>query len=269
MTEGYHYLFHNQCALPDGPATPKKILNLLVLLRATPLWSVGFNSHSSRLPPAQPRVPSHQINFGLHLHEHLQVTSVLGMLINLPGSSWHRFRCLTPLRRFLLLAVPIINGSITTKDHILGWKQMRSTIIARSNPLGPMGVWLGPWPYPKQWTLIPLPFSTQWLVPYGDLFQGWYIQEEFAAIYRVVATANQLCISYNIASGSVTIGCDCELALHNLSSSFEPLPNQPHHNLLTAICHMIAKSPIAWAFQNVWGHQGTNVSYAHWIDGLS
>lgn len=49
-------------------------------------------------------------------------------------------------------------------------------------------------------------------------------QAELGGIYGIVATITDLCESFAVTQGTMTIGCHCESALYNLQRPYNPSP---------------------------------------------
>lgn len=84
---------------------------------------------------------------------------------------------------------------------------------------------------------------------------------ELGGIYGLIAATNKLYSSFGIMSGSINIGCNCESTLYNLQSRYKHSPDKPHHDLLTAVRHLINTLPVSWVFQHMQGHQDKHTSY--------
>jgi hypothetical protein len=91
---------------------------------------------------------------------------------------------------------------------------------------------------------------------------------ELGGIYGIIRTTLDLCESFKITTGAVTVGCDCVSALQNVTCKYEPSPNRPHHDLLSAIRYLLQTSPVRWSFRHVKGHQDDQNSY-HALDRWS
>lgn len=85
---------------------------------------------------------------------------------------------------------------------------------------------------------------------------------ELGGLYGILRTAEQLCQSYAITNGSITIVCDYDSALWNLFSRKPPRPSQPHYDLLQAARLLLHRSPLTWLPRRVQGHQDKHKSYA-------
>lgn len=84
---------------------------------------------------------------------------------------------------------------------------------------------------------------------------------ELGGIYGIIRTVQDLCQAADVHQGSVTIACDCVSALRNITSPHNPPPSRPHHDMLSAIRHMLRNSPLSWSFQHVRGHQDDSLAY--------
>ena len=73
-----------------------------------------------------------------------------------------------------------------------------------------------------------------------------------------------LCLEYNITSGSITSGCDCINVVHSLQQieDIQPDMNDSAYDLLREIQQLLYRSQIKWKFIHIRGHQDRNRPYA-------
>jgi hypothetical protein len=89
---------------------------------------------------------------------------------------------------------------------------------------------------------------------YDEVDQSAY-RLELGGISGVIATVDCLCRLYSIKSGNLWFRLDGEQAILHASGS-DPLdPQQASFDLLVNICNKLQKSPLAWEFIWIEGHQ--------------
>lgn len=93
------------------------------------------------------------------------------------------------------------------------------------------------------------------IIPGAPNIQSAY-KSELGGLYGIIVAVEALCEHYDIDSGSITIACDGESALH-YAFDWENkwLLKTPHLDLILAIQTMLQTSKIQWQFRHVKGHQ--------------
>jgi hypothetical protein len=102
----------------------------------------------------------------------------------------------------------------------------------------------------------------------GDPLDLDAYRAELGGIFGILHITRKLCDSFALTHGCITIGCDCLSAINNIISRYEPSPSRPHHDLLSAIRHMLHAFPIRVTFHHVRGHQDDFTAY-HLLDRWS
>ncbi len=90
----------------------------------------------------------------------------------------------------------------------------------------------------------------------GDSQDYSAYRSKLAGIFSIMVAVDKLCSFYGITAGEITLGCDGLSALNRAFSFVSILhPNEPSYDLLGAIKHYWANSPLQWKIKHVEGHQ--------------
>jgi hypothetical protein len=99
------------------------------------------------------------------------------------------------------------------------------------------------------------------IVPGHPDDQGAY-RSELAGLFGIVLLVNLLCSWAGILSGGIEVGCDGLSALNKAFDTWPLDPDDPHFDMLSALCTMIAASPLKWTTRHIEGHQDDDLTKA-------
>ncbi len=83
---------------------------------------------------------------------------------------------------------------------------------------------------------------------------------ELGGIYGLVVMTKAVCKKHAVTDGAITIGYDNEGSIKALNNGRTPNCNWNSYDILCAIKHEIAESPIQWTFKWIEGHQDDHVA---------
>jgi hypothetical protein len=90
-------------------------------------------------------------------------------------------------------------------------------------------------------------------------------RSELGGILAIVVTAEAIASFYDIHTGTIELGCDCEAGITAIFEHEYDTPKQPHHDLIHEIRAKLATSKLTWKYRHVSGHQDKHTSY-HLLD---
>jgi hypothetical protein len=88
-------------------------------------------------------------------------------------------------------------------------------------------------------------------------------RSEVGGIAAIIIIVEAITTIYDIQTGAIELGCDCESALTAVFSHEYDTPSQPHYDLIHEIRKKLAASPIIWTPRHVRGHQDKHIQFKH------
>ncbi len=80
-------------------------------------------------------------------------------------------------------------------------------------------------------------------------------RSEVGGLLAIILLANRICADHHILHGGIEVACDCQSALTVIFEHEWTNPTQPSYDLITAARQAIHKSPLAWKWRHIKGHQ--------------
>ena len=81
-------------------------------------------------------------------------------------------------------------------------------------------------------------------------------RSELGGLYSIIAAVEQVVAHHAITGGQIEVGSDCLVGLQWVfTDSGSVWPTEKHHDLISAMCTKIGRSPLQWQWHHIKGHQ--------------
>jgi hypothetical protein len=73
-------------------------------------------------------------------------------------------------------------------------------------------------------------------------------RSKVGGIFAIGIVVEAITTLFDIQSGTIELGCDCESGLTSIFGHEYDKPNQPHHDMIHEIRKKLSASPVTWKF---------------------